>query len=284
MAYDFANTILRSLQTQDELNMHKQQMGLEEARFEQQMGQQNRQFGLEQDRLNATLQQNQEMNKFRQFNASETFRKNFLSQYETKNEIPSTLTKQMPSTPDMIVSPEFGSQFNLPAGEYYSKNRLTNIKTAASIQHGQTMETQGATRNKIAQQNANANTTRANIEAAKQAGGAASLKGEDATLVGNLQDDYTHSQSPGIDPVDKANTDASLEQNIQKLVGRNELGTVEKAIRNDIQNGKTFDESISGIQEYLKSTKQPLLNPYKINVLQNVFHYKPAQITAQKTY
>ncbi len=168
MAYDFANTILRSLQTQDELNMRKQQMGLEEARFEQQMGQQNRQFGLEQDRLNATLQQNQEMNKFRQFNASETFRKNFLSQYETKNEIPSTLTEKMPSTPDMIVSPEFGSQFNLPAGEYYSKNRLTNIKTAASIQHGQTMEEQGKQHIKIAQQNANANTLRASTTANKE--------------------------------------------------------------------------------------------------------------------
>ena len=168
MAYDFANTILRSLQTQDELNMRKQQMGLEEARFQQQIGQQNRQFGLEQDRLNATLGQYQAENKFKEFNAVNIFAKAFHSQYESKDTIPSTLTKDLPSNPDFIVSPEFGSQFNLAPGGYYSKDRMKNIKTAADIQHGQTMEEQGKQHIKIAQQNANANTLRASTTANKE--------------------------------------------------------------------------------------------------------------------
>lgn len=59
--YNFADTILRSIQTQDELNMRKQQMNLEATKFNQQIAQQNRMYGLEELRLNATEQNYQRL-------------------------------------------------------------------------------------------------------------------------------------------------------------------------------------------------------------------------------
>ena len=225
--YDFGEQILRSIQIQDDINLKKQELGMEQTKFNAQQAQQNREFGLQTAQFQSLEKSRVSQEEGRQFNQNLDIQKfyqqaaeKFNSTYTSADAVPEDVKSKLPQSAGIIKDGKM----------YFQNTAITNIGASLGRQETAKRDAQTAKHESVIE-----NQGQQNIDIKKGKSGELKLDAPTKTLMGNIDSNFADARKGGVSSkVSQSNVESLTDQ----LAGRTQITDVVTDVWNDMKNNK----------------------------------------------